>query len=55
MIGYYERQEKHPPVRPGQQEDFMKNPIFKGIGTALITPMTEAGQIDYAAMERLVA
>lgn len=33
----------------------MKNPIFKGIGTALITPMTEAGQIDYAAMERLVA
>lgn len=33
----------------------MKNPIFKGIGTALITPMTEEGQIDYAAMERLVA
>ena len=33
----------------------MKNPIFKGIGTALITPMTEAGQIDYAAIERLVA
>ena len=33
----------------------MKNPIFKGIGTALITPMTEAGQIDYAAVERLVA
>ena len=33
----------------------MKNPIFKGIGTALITPMTEVGQIDYAAMERLVA
>lgn len=33
----------------------MKNPIFKGIGTALITPMTEAGQIDYTAMERLVA
>lgn len=33
----------------------MKNPIFKGIGTALITPMKEAGQIDYAAMERLVA
>ena len=33
----------------------MKNPIFKGIGTALITPMTEAGQVDYAAVERLVA
>ena len=31
----------------------MKNPIFKGIGTAIITPMTEQG-IDYAAMERLV-
>ena len=32
----------------------MKNPIFKGIGTALITPMTPEGKIDYAAMERLV-
>ena len=32
----------------------MKNPIFKGIGTALITPMTETGAIDYAAMERMV-
>lgn len=32
----------------------MKNPIFKGIGTALITPMTPEGAIDYAAMERLV-
>ncbi len=32
----------------------MKNPIFKGIGTALITPMTPDGAIDYAAMERLV-
>ena len=32
----------------------MKNPIFKGIGTALVTPMTEAGQVDYAALERLV-
>ena len=32
----------------------MKNPIFKGIGTALVTPMTEDGRIDYAAMERLV-
>ena len=31
----------------------MKNPVFKGIGTALVTPMTEKG-IDYAAMERLV-
>ena len=32
----------------------MKNPIFKGIGTALITPMTPEGAIDYPAMERLV-
>ena len=32
----------------------MKNPVFKGIGTALITPMTESGAVDYAAMERLV-
>ena len=32
----------------------MKNPIFKGIGTALVTPLTEDGRIDYAAMERLV-
>ena len=32
----------------------MKNPIFRGIGTALVTPMTEAGQVDYAALERLV-
>ena len=31
----------------------MKNPIFKGIGTALITPMTEQGAIDYAAVEQL--
>lgn len=32
----------------------MKDPIFKGIGTALVTPMTENGQVDYAAVERLV-
>ena len=32
----------------------MKNPIFRGIGTALVTPMTEDGRIDYAAIERLV-
>ena len=31
----------------------MKNPIFKGIGTALITPMTDDGKVDYAAVERL--
>ena len=31
----------------------MKNPIFKGIGTALITPMTDGGNVDYAAVERL--
>lgn len=32
----------------------MKNPIFKGIGTALVTPMTPDGKVDYAALERLV-
>ena len=32
----------------------MKNPIFKGIGTAMITPMTPEGAVDYAAIERLV-
>lgn len=32
----------------------MKNPVFKGIGTALITPMTPEGKVDYAAVERLV-
>jgi len=32
----------------------MKNPIFKGIGTAIVTPMKEDGHIDYAAMEKLV-
>ena len=31
----------------------MKDPIFKGIGTALITPMTPEG-VDYAAIEKLV-
>ena len=31
----------------------MKNPIFRGIGTALITPMTADGHVDYAAVERL--
>ena len=38
----------------GKGGAFMKNPIFKGIGTALVTPMTDDGRIDYAAMERLV-
>ena len=32
----------------------MKNTVFKGMATALITPMTPDGRIDYAAMERLV-
>ena len=32
----------------------MKNTIFTGIGTAMITPMTEKG-VDYAALERLIA
>ena len=33
----------------------MKKTLFKGIGTAIVTPMTEDGRIDYAAMEKLVA
>ena len=31
----------------------MKKEVFRGIGTAMITPMTEKG-VDYAAMERLI-
>ena len=31
----------------------MKKEVFRGIGTAMITPMTENG-VDYAAMERLI-
>ena len=31
----------------------MKKTVFKGIGTAIVTPMTEKG-VDYEAMERLV-
>ncbi len=32
----------------------MANPLFKGVYTALITPFTEYGTVDYAALERLV-
>ncbi len=32
----------------------MKNPIFKGIGTAIVTPMKENGDVDYGALEGLV-
>ena len=32
----------------------MKKTLFHGIGTALVTPMTPDGNIDYAAIERLV-
>ena len=32
----------------------MKNTIFKGVGTALVTPMTETGAVDYAGFERLL-
>ena len=31
----------------------MKTPIFEGIATALITPLTENG-IDYEALDRLI-
>lgn len=31
----------------------MKKQVFKGIGTAMVTPMTEKG-VDYAAMEKLI-
>ncbi len=32
----------------------MKKAIFKGIGTALVTPMKSDGAVDYGALERLV-
>ena len=28
--------------------------VFQGVATALVTPMTETGAIDYAAFERLI-
>ena len=31
-----------------------KNPIFRGAATALVTPLTENGGIDYAQLERLI-
>ena len=31
-----------------------KQTIFKGVATALITPMTETGAVDYAAFEKLI-
>ncbi len=32
----------------------MKNRIFTGCGTALVTPMKENGEVDYAALKRIV-
>ncbi len=32
----------------------MKNPIFKGMATALVTPMTATGAVDYDAYARLI-
>jgi len=32
----------------------MTNNIFKGLGIALITPFTSAGEVDYAALDRLL-
>lgn len=32
----------------------MADNIFKGLGIALITPFTDKGEVDYAALERLV-
>ena len=32
----------------------MKNTIFKGVGTALVTPFTETGAVDYEAFEKLL-
>ena len=31
-----------------------KQTIFQGAATALVTPMTATGAVDYAAMERLI-
>ena len=50
--------EKGPGIHPvsdtlGLEERKMKKEVFRGIGTAMITPMTENG-VDYAAMERLI-
>ena len=33
----------------------MANNIFKGLGIALITPFTSQGEVDYPALEKLVA
>ena len=32
----------------------MKKPVFKGVATALITPFNEKGEVDFAALERLI-
>ena len=33
----------------------MKNQtVFRGVATALVTPMTETGEVDYAALEKLI-
>ena len=32
----------------------MKNTIFKGIGTAIVTPMKENGELDFEALDRLL-
>ena len=31
-----------------------KNPIFRGAATALVTPLTENGGVDYLQLERLI-
>lgn len=32
----------------------MSRNIFKGLGIALITPFTQDGEVDYAALQRLI-
>ena len=32
----------------------MKNTVFKGVGTAIITPMLESGEVDYESYGRLI-
>ena len=32
----------------------MKNTVFKGVGTAIITPMFESGEVDYESYGRLI-
>ena len=32
----------------------MKNTVFKGVGTAIVTPMLKTGEVDYESYGRLI-